>query len=214
MADAFRPGEAIAWRSRLRIDATRVGHPYHAIAMTVVHDTPRELALFRRPGHPIKRRNAEHAGTAHMRHQPVTRWLDGWADEVWSRSRVLVLMVPDVRHAISLYWDDASGALDCWYIDLIGPVRRTPVGFDYPEHDLDIVVRPDLSAWEWKDEDELEWAVADGRYTRAEADALHVEGERAVERLLRDRARFERWLDWRPDPTWPLATLPAGWDAL
>jgi hypothetical protein len=46
---SFDPGDGIAWRNCPR-DAARVERPSYVVAMTVVHDTPDELALFRRPG--------------------------------------------------------------------------------------------------------------------------------------------------------------------
>lgn len=184
--------------------------------MTVIHDRPDELALLRQPGYPMKRRNAEiAAGPARFRHPGVSRWLTGWSDDPpWQRGRVVVLKQPGSGHAISLFWDDASGSFDFWYIDLIGPVRRRSFGFDFPDHGLDIVVEPDLSRWRWKDDDELEWSVDRGLYTRTEANALYAEGRRAVEGLIADRPRYEHWIDWRPDPAWPVARLPDGWDAV
>ena len=53
----FRPGDGIAWRGCIRIDATGTEHPSYANAMTAVHDTPDELALLRRPGHLLKQRH-------------------------------------------------------------------------------------------------------------------------------------------------------------
>ena len=181
--------------------------------MTVVHDEPHELALYRGPGYPLRRRNAELETVPGFRHQPLVRHLDGWKVEpVWSRWRVIVLMDPDAFHAISLFRDAGSGAVDFWYIDIIGPARRRSFGFDFIEHGLDLVVEPDLSTWHWKDEDELEWNVRAGRYLRAEADALYAEGERAVERLRREQARFDNWRSWQPDPAWAGAAMPEGWD--
>lgn len=75
-------------------------------------------------------------------------------------------------------------------------------------------MQPDFSSWRWKDEDELEWNVGAGRYTRTEADRLYAEGNVAVEKLLRERARFEEWRSWRSDPAWTIAVLPDGWDEI
>lgn len=183
--------------------------------MTVVHDSPAELALVRRPGHPMKRRRAEVDTPDGFRHPVVRRWLEGWTDETWRGPwRVLVLIRPGAQHAISLFSDDATGAVGSWYIDLIGPPRRTTAGYDFPEHGLDMVVQPDLDSWEWKDADELEFNVQEGRYTRAEAEALYREGERALEHLRRERSAFARWLSWRPDPRWSIPSMPSGWDDL
>ncbi len=183
--------------------------------MTVIHDREGDLAPYRGPGYPMRRREAETLEVPTFRDRPAVRLLDSWsADRDWGRWRVIVLMDPNDRHAISLFRDARSGTLDFWYIDIVGPATRRPFGFDFLEHGLDVVVQPDLSSWRWKDEDELEWNVEAGRYTRAEADDLYREGERAVEHLRRDRDRFESWLSWKPDPAWPIPALPPGWDAL
>lgn len=58
----------------------------------------------------------------------------------------------------------------------------------------------------------MDWSVENGLYPRAEANELKAAGERAVERLTRERERFERWRAWCPDPTWPPAALPSGWE--
>ena len=143
----------------------------------------------------------------------TTAWRDGWSDDVWRMgSRVLITKRPLDQHAISLFWHDATNEFAHWYIDLTTPLRRTQVGFDFVENGLDVVVAPDMSSWRWKDDRELEWEVESGMFTRAEADELYREGERAVARLRSERERFERWITWRPDPAWPLATLPDGWD--
>jgi hypothetical protein len=77
-----------------------------------------------------------------FRHQPVIAWREGWTEETWSRWRVLVLKEPRAEHAVSLFWDDATNALDFWYIDLIGPLSRTRSGFDSPENGLDFAPLP------------------------------------------------------------------------
>jgi hypothetical protein len=94
-------------------------------------------------------------------------------------------------------------------------LRRTAVGFDYMDHALDVRITPDRSSWSWKDEDELEEAVARGIFTAEEARSFHVEGERAVRRVLDREPPFdEPWEDWRPNPTWRVPTFPIGWDDL
>ena len=211
----FATGISIAWRNCVRLSPATGYEPSYACAMTVVHDRDGDLALYRGPGYPMRRRNAELASVPGFRHQPAVRHLDGWTvDPDWSRWHVVVLMDPRAHHAVSLFMDVATGALDFWYIDIIGPAQRRRAGFDFQENGLDIVMQPDFSSWRWKDEDELEWNVGAGRYTRTEADHLYAEGHRTVETLLRERGRFEAWRSWRPDPAWPIAVLPDGWDEL
>lgn len=209
--ERWSAGDAIAWRCRIRTEWGARGDISYAFPMTVVRDTSDEVVLLRRPGHVAKRRNGELVERPGMR-PSIRAWRDGWSDDAWRDTRVLITKRPADRHAISLFWQDATNELAHWYIDLTEPLRRTRVGFDYWENGLDIVVTPDMSSWRWKDDRELEWEVERGMFTRGEADELYREGERAVARLRAERDRFEQWLAWRPDPTWPIPVLPDGWD--
>ena len=72
---------------------------------------------------------------------------------------------------------------------------------------------PGGEGWRFKDEDELEEAVARGLFTRDEAAGFRAQGERAARRILERRPPFDRdWSSWRPDPSWPPPQLPPGWD--
>jgi hypothetical protein len=63
-----------------------------------------------------------------------------------------------------------------WYVNTLLPFRRTPVGIDIVDNTLDIVVRPDRD-WYWKDQDELQIAVAKGACSEAYARATRETGE-------------------------------------
>ena len=40
-----------------------------------------------------------------------------------------------------------------------------------------------------------------------------AEGERVIARVEAGQSPFDsEWLDWRPDPAWPLPTLPLDWE--
>lgn len=212
MTRRFRPGETIAWRLRVRIDDSHATFVAWVSAMTIVSDAPDELVAFRAPGYALRARNAERGGPTSFRHRPVLRWRDGWSAEVWRDRVQLVVRRPWDEHAITLVWQDGEPELHHWYIDLTSPLTRTATGFEFVEHGLDVVVRPDLTSWYWKDEDELDWSVEHGIYSKAEATSLRDEGERAVERLRKERDRFEPWRSWRPDAALHPGELPAGWD--
>jgi predicted RNA-binding protein associated with RNAse of E/G family len=144
---------------------------------------------------------------------PTRDWV--LADRVWSDYRLLSFAWPGVAHAVLAYWHAAGDEFAGWYINLQTPLTRTPLGFDYFDHALDIVVAPNGSSWRWKDEDELEEAVALGLFSAAEAEGFRAEGERAVRRLLDHDPPFEiDWSSWRPDQSWSEPELPAGWDVL
>lgn len=58
----------------------------------------------------------------------------------------------------------------------------------------------------------LEEAVALGTLSRSEAQAIRDAGERVLARFLAGWRPFEDWLEWRPDASWSVPSLPEGWD--
>jgi hypothetical protein len=141
---------------------------------------------------------------------------DDWAlaDAVWTDSRMLYLMTPGAAHSVHLWWKAPDWSFGGWYVNLQEPIRRTRLGFDYMDQTLDIVIEPDLS-WHWKDEHEIDGALATGFLTPEQARAIRAEGERVIERLEARAAPFsDGWEQWHPDPDWPIPELPAGWDSL
>ncbi len=101
-----------------------------------------------------------------------------------------------------------------WYINLEEPLRRTAMGFEYLDQFLDVIVKPDLSGWRWKDEDELEEAIALGLISRGKASAMRVEGEKVAVWIQSGKSPFNGWEKWRPDPSWKAPVLPDGWDKI
>jgi hypothetical protein len=140
------------------------------------------------------------------------RWTLG--ESTWEDHHVLSFAWPGVGHAVLLFFDH-SWSPTTWYVNVQEPLRRSPVGFDTMDHDLDVLVALDRSAVRWKDEDELIEDVRLGNYTQEEATTFRAEGERGVRRILERKPPLDRdWTTWRPDPSWPPATLPLDWDRL
>lgn len=134
-----------------------------------------------------------------------------WRREIRRRGPepILSFAWPDTAYSV-LRWTDEGSPV--WYVNLQRPLERTPIGFDTTDHALDLLVRAD-GTWVWKDEDELAEAVRLGLFTPEQASAFRAEGERALRRILHRERPFDRdWDDWRPDPSWPVPTLPDGWD--
>jgi hypothetical protein len=135
-------------------------------------------------------------------------------DHVWAQHRVLRLVTPGSRHSVDLMWHADGSDFRGWYINLQAPLRRTALGFDTTDHDLDLWIAADGQAT-WKDEDELAEAVACGAFAADEAAAFRREGERVLARFRAGEPPFHRgWETWRPDPAWALPALPEGWDRL
>jgi hypothetical protein len=135
-------------------------------------------------------------------------------ERAWIKGPILSFSWPPVGHAILLFFHP-DWTPWVWYVNVEAPLRPTELGFDTEERVLDVLVAPDGSSWEWKDQDELEDAVHRGLFTPAQAAEFRVEAERGLHRVLDRDPPFDRdWTTWRPDPDWPVPDLPTGWDAV
>jgi hypothetical protein len=204
----WRPGKIVALR---HLNAGRVSYVW---PMTVVLDSDDEVALHIARGTPTRRRvlldGSPLDRTRSYAERSALPWQLGPGE--WYGSSVLQLARPSEPRAYWAFFHPETWAFEGWYVNLQEPLRRTPIGFDTVDHVLDLVIEPDLSAWAWKDEDELDDAVRIGRFTRAEAARIRQDGETAVRALERREWPFDRgWHEWRPDPSWKLPELRGEW---
>ena len=140
---------------------------------------------------------------------------DEWrlAEVQWLGHHVLSFAFPDASHAVIAIIVEATKEFLGWYVNLQAPLQPTRLGFDTTDHVLDVLVPPDRSTWTWKDEDELEEAVALGLFSPEDVREFRAEGERAAGAIIERKPPFdEPWEEWRPDPAWPQPDLPEGWD--
>ena len=141
---------------------------------------------------------------------PQTIELIDWS---WVDTDVLTLTIPRASHSIYVMWEAGQANLRCWYVNLQEPLRRTPIGFDTMDQILDIVIKPDLSGWSWKDEDEFREAQKLGVFSVMQVRDLRVEGERVIESLRARAFPFnDGWAQWRPPLKWLKPELLQGWD--
>ena len=138
------------------------------------------------------------------------RWLHPRATQIrpWHASD-LVMLFPRGR-AYSLWLFREAGTFRGWYVNLEDRHVLGEHTIDTRDGVLDIWVPAETGEPEWKDEDELEAAVPQGRLTPGEARAIRAEGER----VIADRPWPTGWEGWRPDPVWPPPELPEGWDVV
>ena len=125
-----------------------------------------------------------------------------------------VLMVQDVgaSYAVWHFWDGPERAFRCWYLNLQEPFRRTSVGYDTQDLELDLLVFPDDS-FERKDWDLLPTRVAEGRFSAEMASEIERLGDELADRLESGERWWDRsWTGWEPDPSWTTPVLPDGWD--
>jgi Protein of unknown function (DUF402) len=195
----FEPGETVALRQ------TWDGRVWAARPATVVEDAPEQTMLFIPIG--IRWMAPFHDGLRLKIPQPEFELMPQWYKE----AHVLSFSWPDTWYAVLLFlrqdWEPWS-----WYVNLEEPLRRSVIGFDSLDYELDVIVELDGS-WRWKDEDDLAESIRRGVIPAEEEPRLRADGERAVRRIVEREPPFDRdWYGWRPDPAWPPPTLPDGWD--
>ena len=200
--ERWEPGQGIVlrevWRGRVySIIPVRVAQD--AMSWSALYLPPRTFSLW------------PHTPKGETIRIPAEDWvLDGGP---WEGGNILYLFQPGVGYTVTAVWD-LDRTLHHWKIDLVEPVRRTSLGFDYMDQLLDIIVSADRSTWRWKDEDEVREAQALGLFSSEQVSDLYGRGERALQALLADEPPFDAgWEDWTPDPAWRLPfDLPKGWE--
>lgn len=128
----------------------------------------------------------------------------------WSGHGMLALHFPDVDHAIFVFWHGEQREWSGWYFNLQDAPRRTPIGFDTLDHELDLWWGADKPTWEWKDVDKFAETGPD-RYPGRMAE-IQAEGDRIA--ALLDSGKLwwdESWREWAPEPAWGVPELPANW---
>jgi RimJ/RimL family protein N-acetyltransferase len=166
------------------------GRVWKARPAVVVQDEPGEVVLWLPAGTPTKIPDGS----------GIPR--DDWQlQDGTFRGGALRITRPGALHSVLLFRPGE------WYVNLERPLRRSRVGFDYLDRELDLVARRDRT-WELVDEDEFAEAQALGVLSSEEASVMRDEAERVVAEWPFPTG----WEDWVPDPGWPVPSLPAGWD--
>lgn len=206
-ATAFwAPGTEILWRYRRANSDVESVRP-----MRVVRDDAAGLVAWLAPGTPVLRpaladgselRSVSLAQRFdHARHGRATR-LDTWRGQ-----GVLKVALTGAPWSVWLFWSE-DWDFRGWYINLEDPHERVDHAVLTQDHVLDVVVEPDRTV-QRKDEDELDSAVAGGRYSPAAAEGFRANAAAVEDVVRRWGAPFcDRWEDWRPDPGWPTPQLP------
>jgi hypothetical protein len=174
------------------------GQVWRANAVRLVEERDGLLVFASPPGSPAKY-PVENGREVRIPRAGVTL-----ADRI-AEQQALFLVRPGARHSLLLFWA-ADGRFDYWYVNFERDVRRTPLGVDYVDEKLDLVVAADGSV-RWKDEDELAEAERLGLL-----DAAEVRAE--AERVLAAPPWPTGWESWRWEPGLPVPRLPEGWDVV
>lgn len=185
------------------------GRISHARPVTVVRDSDDLIALYLAPGSVCKSCNPPGERVSYNDILLERHWTLG--DNEWLWSRVLMLARPREWCSIWGFWGEDGGDPKAWYVNLEEPMRRSQAGFDTRDLQLDLVVMPDLT-WAWKDEAEFAEMRGLALISDDEAITVRAEGERVIRMVEEGEPWWLSWKDWAPDPSWPIPTLPDGWD--
>jgi hypothetical protein len=193
------------------------GRVWAARPMRVVTDNsdlvvlwfPRETR-WRAPTTPPHRANVG----SRAKRQAASLLLGDWdyTKAVWDVD-TLQLWRPGSWHSVWVSWLP-DGTHWGWYINMQVPFERTALGLRTMDLVLDALVDPDLT-WRLKDEDELAVHLARGSISPELETRIRTEAARVLARVDARQPPFdEPWPDWRPNRSWPLPELPAGWDCV
>jgi hypothetical protein len=200
----FERGASIVVRSVSRTHGT-VGTVW---PRTVVSDDDELVVLFTPAGSVGKSRTGERGGP---RGRILVRPDGGHEDAVW-KGNVLLAYRPGDAFSVWVAWTAPTWEVRWRYVNIEEPWRRTPIGFDTRDLELDLWSGPNDAEWHWKDEDEIEWLVASGELDPVRAREIRAIGEDALARNARCEPPFDRdWRAWRPDDGWSIPTVPSDW---
>ncbi|HWU10176.1 MAG TPA: DUF402 domain-containing protein [Streptomyces sp.] len=193
----FNAGEVI--RRREILD----GREWIVYPVTAVEDHPEFLAVYLFHGTPLT------FGTGDF-----TWGLHPWVhfDHTWQSEGVLQVQRPGDGYSVWHFWK--HGEFSGWYINFQEPMRRTPLGFDTLDQELDIWIPADRSGYQWKDLEHFEERARSGGFRPGEADMVRAEARKVVDMIEAGTPWWgDRWTAWSAPAEWKVpgaVTLTSG----
>jgi uncharacterized protein len=203
MNSHFQPGQTILLREIWR------GKVWSARPLIVVQDKPELIALCMPHETNCKYPRTREGGRVKAKNRLHSDWI---LKDDPNPFYTLRLTIPGAGYSVVIFWDMPGMKHHSFYINMEEPLTRTATGYNLLDQWLDAIVKPDLSSWHWKDEDELAEAVDSGLISKAKAAAMYAEGEKVARWVQSGNSPFNGWEKWRPDPSWKAPALPEGWD--
>lgn len=119
---------------------------------------------------------------------------------------------PGAHYAINMVWEHESDRFLGWYVNFEMPFRRTPIGFDTLDLELDLEVRPDYSL-RWKDVEEYEEEIRRRAISAMVAKQIERAKQEVIRKIERRDEPFDgKWNSWLPEGHWEVPVLNAEWN--
>jgi hypothetical protein len=194
------------WQSGEHITVRNIwqGRVFSAYPFVVVEESTALIVTYIPPGAVWKRPTDSRGRDIRL---PLGEW------RLWHGHGMLRFFVRGAAHSMMAF--RKPGDIEFWYINLEEPYRRTRIGLDTRDNHLDVVLRGDLTTPQWKDEDELEEAMALGVIEAAEGAAIRAEAARAISWVQRGHPAIDDcWRRWMPPEAWTIPQLAPGWEVV
>ncbi len=185
----------------------------HAQSAIIVKDTPEEIALSLLPGSEC----IDLEGYLNGKQNSKRRW--DFKDKpfelekyIWHTNRLLILIEPENYYSTIYFWHNDTNQFLCYYINFQTPFKRSHVGFDTLDLELDIIINPD-NDWKIKDVDDYKKGIANGTILYEWIHEIETAKTKVLAKLAHKQYPFDSsWVNWRPDPNWSASKLPENWD--
>jgi hypothetical protein len=195
------PGDVVVYRQ------VHAGKPWWVTPARVVEEDDERVVLWW-PATTRYRRLVMADRLDGLRRLAAGQW-DLTDAEWWGGASLLV--IPFGRpYALWPFRLEPGGDLLGWYCNLQAPVVRTADGYETNDWTLDIWAEPDLSAWRWKDEDELEFGTDVGLYDADDVRRIRAAAAEVLALIEQRSAVFDEWRDWHAPADWSAPALPGG----
>ncbi|MEO6318499.1 MAG: DUF402 domain-containing protein [Acidimicrobiales bacterium] len=184
------------------------GRPWLANPLYVVEDVDDVLVLYQPEGSPWGFGAGDDWPTPSGRHPYAGR-------TAWEGAGPLGLHRAGDPFAVWAYCSGPERSFLGWYVNIQAPFRRTAVGIDSLDLELDLLVSPALEVF-LKDEAQVDASAILGRFSGETSAAIHRLGEELKGRIASgDRWWDDAWRDWAPTPDLLVApTLEPGWESV
>ena len=183
-----------------------------AVPCVVVEEATDFVALYQPAGTIWKRAAGERSGPRGRNMLPADR-SGSYEDVPWTGDGVVRVHRFGEEWSVWRWVDSGGEWSEHFYLNLEDPWRRTAIGFDSGDWELDIVGTPE--SWTYKDEDELQWSANVGLVDADWVARTRDAGRRASAALELGAWPFNAdWSRWRPAAELPLPALPRDWDVV